>query len=35
MWLCWYRMDVTFTLVAKSYVVAGYYAADGDAGDTG
>ena len=30
-----YRLDVTFTQVGKSYTVPGYYAANGDAGDTG
>ncbi len=29
-----YRMDVTFTQGDHSYVVPGYYAADGDAGET-
>jgi hypothetical protein len=30
-----YRLDVTFTQGDKSYTVPGYYAADGDAGNTG
>ncbi|MGL5082982.1 MAG: DUF5060 domain-containing protein, partial [Microcoleaceae cyanobacterium] len=29
-----YRLDVTFTNGTKTYVVPGYYAADGDAGET-
>jgi len=30
-----YRLNVTFTQGDKSYVVPGYYAADGNAGNTG
>jgi hypothetical protein len=30
-----YRLDVTFTQSGESYVVPGYYAANGDAGNTG
>jgi hypothetical protein len=30
-----YRLNVTFTLGKKSFVVPGYYAADGDAGNSG
>ncbi|MHC4085453.1 MAG: DUF5060 domain-containing protein [Planctomycetota bacterium] len=29
-----YRLNVTFTTVRKQYIVPGYYAADGDAGQT-